>query len=397
MEWPDVLRRIEAGEDEHTEFKLNFRDRSAAGRAICAFANTGGGVVVLGVDDARNIVGVPEDAEQIQERLSGYLQSGCSAPVNARLGRYRHAEGWVHWIAVTHQRGFEPMRCDGRVWVRRGRSTVEPSPAELQDLFNAFGYVLTEEQVIGSATTADVDPQAFRDYLRALGIDTDTEPQPHNDDDLRNRGVAAERDGELRPTLYGLLAFGKDPQGYPHTRRFFVECVAYDGSDQAADVLQVASATGRLDEQVDRALGWFKSLGRFESYDEIQRQDRYLLPLDVLREALVNAVAHRDYAITGSQVLLEVFDDRAVVTSPGKLPNSITTESVQAGGRPRSRNESMANYLLTRRYMEQRGRGWPRMRIGMRDFNGTEPEIENDIDSRWVQVTLRLGDAAEAQ
>ncbi len=392
-----MLRRIGAGEDERTEFKLNFRDRSAAGRAICAFANTDGGVVVLGVDDSRSIVGVAEDPEQTQERLSAYLQSGCSSPVNARLGRHRHADGWVHWITVTRQRGFEPMRCDGRVWVRRGRSTVEPSPAELQDLFNAFGYVLTEEQVIGSASSADIDPQAFRDYLHVLGIDTGTDPQPRSDDDLRNRGAVAERDGELRPTLYGLLAFGKDPQRFPQTAGLLIDCVAYDGPTQGAPVLQAARATGRLDEQIDRALGWFKALGRFESYDEIRRHDRYLLPLDVMREALVNAVAHRDYAITGSQVLLEVFEDRAVVTSPGRLPNSITPESVQAGGRPRSRNESIANYLLSLRYIEKRGRGWPRMRIGMRDFNGTEPEMLHDPISRWVQVTLRLGHIAASR
>lgn len=395
MEWPDVLRRIETGEDERTEFKLNFRDRSSVGRAISAFANTGGGVVVLGVDNARNIVGVPEDAEQLQERLSAYLQSGCSVPINARLGRHRHADGWVHWVTVTRQREFEPMRCDGRVWVRRGRSTVEPSPAELQDLFNAFGYVLTEEQVIGAASTADIDPQAFRDYLHALGIDTDAEPQPRSDDDLRNRGAAAERDGELRPTLYGLLAFGKDPQRFPQTAGLLVDCVAYDGPTQGAPVLQSARAPGRVGEQIDRALGWFKALGRFESYDEIRRHDRYLLPLDVVREALVNAVAHRDYAITGSQVLFEVFDDRAVVTSPGSLPNSITPESVRAGGRPRSRNESIANCLLALRYIEKRGRGWPRVRIGMRDFNGTEPEMMHDPVGRRVQVTLRLDRAAE--
>lgn len=395
MEWPDVLRRIETGEDERTEFKLNFRDRSSVGRAISAFANTGGGVVVLGVDNARNIVGVPEDAEQLQERLSAYLQSGCSVPINARLGRHRHADGWVHWVTVTRQREFEPMRCDGRVWVRRGRSTVEPSPAELQDLFNAFGYVLTEEQVIGAASTADIDPQAFRDYLHALGIDTDAEPQPRSDDDLRNRGAVAERDGELRPTLYGLLAFGKDPQRFPQTAGLLVDCVAYDGPTQGAPVLQSARATGRVGEQIDRALGWFKALGRFESYDEIRRHDRYLLPLDVVREALVNAVAHRDYAITGSQVLFEVFDDRAVVTSPGSLPNSNTPESVRAGGRPRSRNESIANCLLALRYIEKRGRGWPRMRIGMRDFNGTEPEMMHDPVGRRVQVTLRLDRAAE--
>lgn len=130
MEWTDILNRIAAGEDHHTEFKPHFRDRSAVAKAICAFANTEGGLVILGVSDAQEIIGVAEDSESVQERLTSFLQSGCSSPVSARLSRHQDPSGWVHWLEVPRQRSFEPMRYDGRVWVRRGRSSVEPSPAE---------------------------------------------------------------------------------------------------------------------------------------------------------------------------------------------------------------------------------------------------------------------------
>jgi len=394
MEWLEVLERIEAGEDHRTEFKRWSADLRPVGRAICAFANSEGGVVILGVDDAGAIVGVPTDPEAAQERLTGFLQNGCSSPVSARLGRHQDPSGWVHWIEVPRQRGFEPLRCEGRVWVRRGRSSVEPSPAELQELYNAFGYILTEERAIGAAGVEDIDLDAFRSYLRAQGLDTADDPQPTPNDDLRNRGVVTELDGELHPTLYGALAFGRQPQGTPQTANFWIECVAYAGEDRSTTVALVGEAKGRLDEQVHRALGWVRSLGRLERYRGLLREDVPLVPERVLREALVNAVVHRDYAITGSKVLFEVFSDHIDVTSPGTLPNHMTPESVRAGGHPRSRNELMANFMLVKGVMEQRGRGWPVMRRAMREFNGSDAELFQDTDGKFVRVTLRL-DAGE--
>ena len=82
------------------------------------------------------------------------------------------------------------------------------------------------------------------------------------------------------------------------------------------------------------------------------------MPEAALREALVNAVVHRDYVITGSKVLFEVFSQHVDVNSPGPLPNHMSVESVRAGAHPRSRNELMANYMVVKRFMEQRGRGW---------------------------------------
>ena len=391
MEWQAIRCRIESGEDRHTEFKRGLGDLSGIGRTMCAFANTEGGVIILGVDDSRRITGVMEDAERVGERVTSFLQTGCSAPVHARTGRHEDPAGWVHWIEVPRQRGFEPMRYDGRVWIRRERSSVEPSATELQELYNAFGYILTEERAVLDATPAHIDLEAFRAYLQRLGFDTTADPQPDNEDDLRNRDVLVEIGGELRATLYGVLAFGRDPQRYSRTRDFRIECVAYAGDDRASEVLQVASATGRVDEQVDRAMGWFLGLGRFEFYENLRREDRYLLPRRAIREALANAVTHRDYAITGSMVLLEVFDRRVDVTSPGALPNHMTVERVRAGANPRSRNESLAHFMAGMGFMERRGRGWLIMRTEMKAFNGTEPELVQDEPNRFVKVTFRLG------
>ena len=264
--------------------------------------------------------------------------------MTAECGRHEiQGDRWIHWIDVhRHQRGYEPFASEGRYWIRRGGATVHPSPSEFQELLNAFGLVLTEQQIIPSATVDDIDFSAVRTFLQAQGMDLDDAPQPTRPEDLLVASVADEVEGTARPTLYGLMVFGRQPQAHPHTHNLFVQCTRYDGRDRSADVLSAAEGTGRLEDQVRQCMGWYRSLGRREEYRGLERIDIPMVPEPALREAIVNAVVHRDYAITGSQVLLEVFSDRIVVTSPGALPNHMTVERATGGGAPRSRNEMMA-------------------------------------------------------
>ena len=391
MEWTNVLRCIEGGESAHTEFKRGLGDLGAIGKTLCAFANGDGGVVIIGVDDSGVIVGAREDPKAVQERLTSFLNTGCGKPITAACDRRCTEEGWVHWISVQrHQRGYEPFSYEGRFWIRRGRATVAPSPSELQELLNVFGLVFTEQQIISSGTVSDIDIGVFRSFMRAQGVRMEGGPQPDIEDDLRNASVCDQLNGVLRPTLYGVMVFGRDSQGHPSTRSFFVQCAAYDGTTRASDVLSAGEGKGRLDEQVNRAVGWFRSLGRGEKYRGLYRQDIPLLPEELLREALVNAVIHRDYALIGSQVLLEVFSDRIDVTSPGTLPNHMTVQQARSGGVPRSRNEMMANAMVVLKLMERRGRGWLLMRHGMREFNHSEPELISDKEGRFTRVTFRI-------
>ena len=392
MEWPEILYRIEVGEDQHTECK------SAPGRimlktigkTLCAFANTKGGVLILGVDAMGKIIGVMEDASGFEEHLSSFLENGCSAPINATYGHHQDPKGRVHWVEVPRQRGPKPLSYGDRVWIRRGKASVQPSLAELQELNNLCGYILTEGRRLQNASKDDIDLQAFRLFLEKSSIEIEEDPQPSTEDDLRNRGILEELDGVFYPTLYGMLTFGKRPQDHPQTGNFWVDCVAYAGKDQAAEVLLSGEGKGRLDQQVEHACKWVLGLGMYEKYHGLIREDIPLVPLKALREVLVNAVAHRDYAITGGKILLEVFSDRMDVTSPGTLTNYRTVESVRAGGYSLARNQIIMCFLQNQGLVEQRGRGWPIMRKAMREFNGTEPELRNDEDNKFVRVTFRL-------
>lgn len=270
-----------------------------------------------------------------------------------------------------------------------GRASVEPGASELQDLYNTFGLVFTEERQVPGTGIADVDPEVFRAYMARKGVDIAVPPILTLEQDLLTREVLdRDLDGIPRATLFGLMCFGRAPQTHSPTRGMWVDLVAYAGTDRADPVLLSGEAKGRVDQQVVAAEAWLKSLGRSERYEGMVRTNHWVVPLEAFRECVVNAIAHRDYAILGSKILVEVFDDRVVVTSPGALPNHKRPESVLAGGTPRSRNEAMANFLSDLGLMEQRGSGYPRIIRAMKNFNGTAPVLEDEREERWVRVTL---------
>ena len=389
MHWNEVERRIAAGEDAHTEFKQELGDLSGIGRALCAFANSDGGLLVIGVADTGEIVGLAGNPQAVHERLTSFLHSGCSTPLMADYGSHEHDGKWVHWLVIPRIRGFHPVQYRKTYWVRRQRSSVEPSLDELHDLLNTFRFRITEEQMVPLTTVDDLDFGVFGKFLRARGFRTEEEVGPPTVADMRNFGLVREFGGTDYPTLYGLLGFGRFPQEHPQTSSFLVRCSAYEGDDRGAEVILAGEAGGRLEEQVRRALGWFRSLGWKERYEGALRANIPPLPLEALREALVNAIAHRNYENTGSAVLLDVFPDRVEVTSPGRLPNLMTAEAVRAGGGPRSRNEMIANLFVEFQLMEKRGRGWLLMRKAMQKFNGTEPDLLVDPGLDFVRVMLR--------
>lgn len=387
MELEAILKTIQGGESHVVEFKRD-ADLKKIGKALAAFANTDGGILLLGVSDDGKVVGIQDDSETLTERITSFLQNGLSAPVQARLGREMLSEGRIHWIEVPRQRGFEPLRYGGSVYVRRARSSVEPGPSELAELYNMFGYIVTEERTVAGVGVDELDLNSFQSYLKRLGLDIEVEPQIAVEDDLRSRGVLADLGGSACATVYGLLAFGKSPQSYPQTQNFFIQCVSYAGEDRAAEVIEVLDAKGQLDDQVRKTLGWLTAQPRREVYRGIERIDIPLLPPKAAREVVVNAVAHRDYAIMGSKILVEKFSNRVEFTSPGRLTNGLTPDSVRRGGNPRARNQSITNFLLTMGLMEQRGRGWPIIEAALREQGLAPPVLEEDRDARWVRVTM---------
>ena len=279
MEWRDVASRIEAGEDGNTEFKRDLAELSGIGRAICPFANAEGGLIVLGVDDRGEIIGVSEDPDAAQERLTSFLHSGCSAPVSARCGRHNHASGMGALDRGSPPAGVRAASPSGARLDQAGpqqrRAVAHRAPGAVQHLrLRSHGRAGHSRGEI--STTSTPEPSApFCAPRASIPRKNPSRPSPTG---LRNRRILAEFDGTRRPTLYGLMAFGREPQAHPQTTSFFVQCAAYSGEDRASEVILTSEGKGRLDEQVRRAAGWVRGLGWTERYHGLEREDRPLIP-----------------------------------------------------------------------------------------------------------------------
>jgi len=146
--------------------------------------------------------------------------------------------------------------------------------------------------------------------------------------------------------------------------------------DQAGNILESELVKQALSfVKRNTAVVWKKDGGR--------RLERPIDPDDVLREVIVNALIHRDYLLTSSDVVLAVYDDRLEIISPGHLPNGITPERMRLGVRA-TRNELLKDVMRDYRYLEHMGMGISRKVIrGMQEHNNTEPELI-ELDERFL-------------
>jgi len=206
----------------------------------------------------------------------------------------------------------------------------------------------------------------------------------------------------LVPTIDGMLMFGRSPKRF--VPQSGIRGLAYPGNqpDYAAradqelvgPMVPLYSTIGSPAENVlvenglvEQALDFIARNTHPEA--RIQnglRIDRTIYPPEVLREAIVNALVHRDYSIVGTDVALAIFDDRLEITSPGRLPNTATVESLRSGFRY-ARNQTLVNVMRDYRYVDFRGMGIRDKIIpGMRVHNNTEPEFIESGHSFTVRL-----------
>lgn len=254
-------------------------------------------------------------------------------------------------------------------------------------------------QPVPGAEFNALDWRRLTEYLtRVLAGDA-----PHLDDRsgweqlLYNLELMTEYDEGRVATVNGVLLFGKQPGRYLPQSGVRAACYAGDAPDYAA----------RADQRLQGPLvplravdGSFVEIGLLEqAWDFVRRNtmptarlerfrriDGWEYPEAVVREAIVNALVHRDYTIAGTDVMLSIYSDRLEVESPGSLPNTVTVERMKAGVRY-ARNQTLVNVLRDYGLVDARGMG-VRSKIipGMREHNGTEPELIAD-DHRF---TVRL-------
>ena len=387
-ELAELLRR---GEDSTLEFKRDDVQNHDLARELVALLNLAGGTVLLGVDDSGAIVGSTRDA--LEEWVAELCRVKIEPPVVPLMSWVRDAEPGRDVLVVQLSAGPDKPYArlhNGRrtYYIRIGSTSREASREELERMFQASGRLRYGLKPLPGADWSAFDPRRLRDYFtRVLQGDA-----PQGTDRagweglLTNVGLMTESAAQRTATIDGLLLFGSRPQRFLPQSGIRAICHTGANRDYAprADedirgaMVSLGGANGELTETglVERTLDFVRrNTETTTMLDRGRRIDRREYPEAVIRELVVNALVHRDYSIAGADILLEIFSDRLEVTSPGKLPNTVTPEGMRRGLRY-ARNQTLVNVMRDYAYMEARGMGIRNTIIpGMRAHNGTEPEL----------------------
>ena len=366
---------------------------------VCGLLNCDGGHVLLGVAGDSSVTGLcrePEDArEQVMEAVRRHVEPAIVPIWDAVRWQTGKAVGIV--TLRRHAPG-KPYKAnlDG-AWatlVRVGTTTWQASRLEEERLYQQSGIGALEvgTKAVAGATLADLDIRRLRDYFSDIRI---AEPSVSDgagrwDRVLADTAFAAEAAGRTVPTAIGMILFGNDPGRFLEGAGIRAIChigEGLTGTGGSSAVLSSPLVPLRAEDGsvvqgglVDAAWDFVcRSVGPGVRRDGARWSGERMYPEAAVREAVTNALVHRNYSIAGDGVMLGIFDDRLEIRSLGCLPDTITTSRMRKGIRYQ-RNPILANVMREYGYASGSGLGVRRRIVPeMRQHDGTAPDlIEGD-------------------
>lgn len=359
------------GENLHVEFKQWPVQPDDLAAAIVAFANTDGGQLLLGVEDHGQVIGIAEgDRDRIAQTVDNVAFHNIHPPATVVLETASDPEGRVVLIARIPKGSQRPYRTNrGVYYVRTASGRRQASREELLRLFQSSESLYYDETPMLSTSQSDIEAQAQADVLdlaRQRGVDVAAiAPQQL----LVNWKLLARSDGRFSLTVAGALFLARVPQQWLPTT--YISALRIPGTDISVAPSDQKRIEGRLLAMLEDAKRFLEiHLPRPHHIQGFAPEVTPELPTEVLREALVNAVAHRDYTIS-APIRVLVFDDRIEIRTPGRLPNTVTLESLPFGIHV-LRNPMIYNMLLRVGLVTDAGSGIPRIMRLVRQATGRE-------------------------
>ncbi|MBI2201843.1 MAG: putative DNA binding domain-containing protein [Armatimonadetes bacterium] len=321
MQPNELQARIAKWENLHTDFKERIDSADELAKDIVCFANTDGGEVIIGVTQEGNIVGVT-DADAVNRTVDSVAYNNCEPPVSVvqEVLDVGGRKAVVVSIPKGEQRPYRTNR--GLYYIRTSSGCRPAARQELLRMFQDTESLFYDETPLPRLALADLDLTAFEYYLEQTGR---AEVGLEADRLLRNWGLLAHG----HPTIAGLLLFGREPQIHPPFAQ--VNAARIPGTEAANNPSDRKDLTGRLLDVIDQAQRFlYLHLPIPHHVRGFKPEPKPELPEEALREAVVNAVAHRDYTVHGP-VRLFIFDDRIEIHTPGRPPNTVSEEAMRAG------------------------------------------------------------------
>ena len=359
----DLEILLQEGEGTTLEYKESLSDSFT--RELVAMANTLGGKILLGVRDDGTISGI-SDSNALRARVQDFARN-CDPQIRIRI----EPVGSVMVVHV-HESESKPVQCrEGFFW-RQGAVTQKLSRDEIREFFRREGAVRFDMSINPRFRYPDdFDPEKFEAWRQLSRISRSAAVE----DVLVNIEVAERAEGRLLFRNAGVLFFGRD------VRRFFnqayVTCILFRGTERHR-ILDRKDFMGGVVADIDGSLKFIDRNTRTAyRIQTLRREEICEYPLPALREAITNAVVHRDWFNEGANVFVEIYADRIEVVSPGGLPAGLSI--AQLGKKSVRRNPLIADLLHRIDLIEKAGTGIGRMRDAARDHGSPEPTF--DVDS----------------
>ena len=420
MNRTDLALLIHQDENSGVEFKRDDVPPARLAKEMAALLNLEGGYILLGVEKDGSVSGLTRAREQAEEWVMEVARVHLRPATIPFWETLDWGEGKkVGVISLPADAPDKPYKCRrGSAWVtqiRVGTTSRDATDEEEARLYMQSGRLQYDRKPMPGASLNDFDMRRLVNYFR----DVRRQFCPPVEDRegwmrlLLNTELMYEDRGRSLPSAGGLLLFGVQPQRY--LPQAGISAAAYSGIEKDYDARERAVLRGavvslfpeplaktgqeypKLPTTFSEASGAVESGVVDQAMDFVRRNitiaasidnggrrvERWDYPIEAVREAVVNAVAHRDYTISVMDIELSIYSDRLEIISPGRLPNTVTVDKMRAGYRA-SRNELIKEVLRDYGYVEATGLGVPRKIIaGMRQHNGSEPDLIEE-ESRFI-------------
>ena len=365
MKQKDLNNLLALGEGFTTEFKL--AGTSNVGREICAFANATGGVLLIGVSDAGEIVGVSH-----HNRLKSEVQStarSAEPPIAIDV----ESIGEVLGITVPEQHS-KPYSFGGKFFIREGASSQQMARNEIREFFFKEGLIHFDETPCADYDLErDLTPEIWKRFASHAQIPLDMDAETT----LRNLHLLKEN----KMSHAGAWLLTDDITGISMSAT--VTCALFRGTTKT-HILDRKEFMGDLYSIYEDCMAYLQSKLNTALIPHARgRDERLELPVDALREALVNAMVHRDYRSTAN-VQVYIFYDRLEIVTPGGLPAGMREEYLGVKSVPR--NPLLFGIFHRMDLVEKIGSGIKRIRQMCRDYEVAEPVFE--VSEHWVTTTF---------
>ncbi len=328
-------------------------DAEGLAETLVAFANADGGTVLIGVDEEGRAVGRVY-ADEVEAALRAAAHE-CRPPVEVRWHQAAAEDGLVYAIVVPRSTELHSLS-DGRVLVRTGAENRPLSGDQIRQLAATKSTGDFEAELAPSARREDLDDEVIAEFVVKWQERQRREWTRPVDELLMEVGALDEK---RRPTVAGVLLFARNPQAFlPQSGLTFVKFVGTLPRGEAGQPgygrrEEIGGPLPRIIRRTWEVVGEEMRIGAVVT--GLEREELTEYPVAAVREALVNAVAHRDYRLGGRRIEVRMFSDRLEITSPGGLPGFITLDNIIE--EHFSRNPRIVASLYQWGYIEELGLG----------------------------------------